>query len=55
MHRSYSIIACSRHVDMGEVLRACPVRGESHIQRSANGEVATTAMPHGTTYVVIEK
>jgi len=27
---------------MGVVLRAHPVRGESHIQRSANGEVATT-------------
>jgi len=26
---------------MGVVLRAHPVRGESHIQRSASGEVAT--------------
>jgi len=26
---------------MGVVLRAHPVRGESHIQRDANGEVAT--------------
>jgi len=25
------------------VLRADPVRGESHIQRNANGEVATSA------------
>jgi len=26
---------------MGVILRAHPVRGESHIQRNANGEVAT--------------
>jgi len=26
---------------MGVVLRAYPVRGEPHIQRNANGEVAT--------------
>jgi len=26
---------------IGVVLRAHPVRGESHIQRNANGEVAT--------------
>jgi len=26
---------------MGVILRANPVRGESHIQRNANGEVAT--------------
>jgi len=37
----HSIIACSRHVYMGVVLRAHPVRGESHIQTNANGEVAT--------------
>jgi len=29
---------------MGVVLRAHPVRGESHIQRNANGVVATPAM-----------
>jgi len=30
-----------RHIYMGVVLRAHPVRGESRIQRNANGEVAT--------------
>jgi len=30
---------------MGIVLRAHPVRGESHIQRNAKGEVATTSPP----------
>jgi len=39
--RDHSIIACSRHIYMGVVLRAHPVRGESHIQRNANQEVAT--------------
>ena len=29
---------------MGVVLRTHPVRGESHIQCNANGEVATAAM-----------
>jgi len=38
--RDHSIIACSRYIYMC-VLRAHPVRGESHIQRNANGEVAT--------------
>ena len=28
---------------MGVILRAHPVRGESHIQRNATGEVATVA------------
>jgi len=37
----HSIIACSCHIFMGLVLRLHPVRGESHIQRNANGEVAT--------------
>jgi len=37
----HSIIACSRHIYFGVVLRAHPVRGELHIQRNANGEVAT--------------
>ena len=40
MHRSHSIIACSRHIYI-VVLRAHPVRGEAHNQRNANGEVAT--------------
>jgi len=39
MRRNHSIIAYSRHVYMGTVLRAHPVRGESHIQYNANGEV----------------
>jgi len=39
----HSVIACSRHIYMGVVLRAHLVRGESHIQRNANGEVATIA------------
>jgi len=34
-------IFCSRHIYTGVVLRAHPVHGESHIQRNANGEVAT--------------
>ena len=33
------------HVYMGVVLRAHPVRGESHIQCNASGEVATTSPP----------
>ena len=36
--RDHCAIASSRHIFMGVVLRA---RGESHIQRNANGEVAT--------------
>jgi len=38
--RDHSIVACSRQVYMGVVLRAHPVRGESHIQRNVNQEVA---------------
>ena len=38
--RNHSIIASSRHMYMGVIHRAHPVRGESHIQRNANGEVA---------------
>ena len=41
MRRDNSIVACSRHLYMVAVLRAHPVRGESHIQRNANAEVAT--------------
>jgi len=33
---SDSISACSRHIYMGVVLRAYPVRGESHVQRKAD-------------------
>jgi len=42
--RDHSIIACSRHIYMGVVVRTHPVRGESHIQRNANGEVATVKL-----------
>jgi len=41
MRRNHSIVACSRHIYLGIVLRAHPVRGESHVQRNVNGEVAT--------------
>jgi len=37
----HSIIACSRHIYVGVVPRAHPVRGEPHIQRNATREVAT--------------
>jgi len=35
-------ITWSRHIYMGIVLRAHPVRGEPRIQRNASGEVATS-------------
>ena len=35
------IIACSRYIYNGVILHAHPVRGESHNQRNATGEVAT--------------
>jgi len=34
-------IACLRHIYNGVMLYAHPVRGESHNQRNATGEVAT--------------
>ena len=37
----HSVIACSCHVYMDVVIRAHLVRGESHIQCNASGEVAT--------------
>jgi len=40
----HSILACSRHIYMGVILCAHPVRGESHIQRNANREVVTSGM-----------
>ena len=36
-------IACSRYTYDGVILRAHPVRGESHNQRNTTGEVATEA------------
>ena len=35
--------ACSRYIYNGVILHAHPVRGESHNQRNATGEVATTS------------
>jgi len=43
--REHSIIVCSRHICMGDVLRSHSVRGEMRIQRNARGEVATTSPP----------
>jgi len=44
-HHDHSLIACSRHI-YGVVLRAHPICGKSHIQRNANGEVATILLNH---------
>ena len=41
----YSIVACSRHICVGVVLRTHTVCGESHIQRNAKREVTTTSPP----------
>jgi len=38
-------IACSRCIYNGVILQAHPVRGESHNQHNATGEVATTSPP----------
>jgi len=47
-HRSHATItlfvACSHHMYMAVILRADPVRGESHILRNASAEVATTSL-----------
>jgi len=40
-HHDHSIIACSRHIYIDIFLNPHPVRGESHNQRNATGEVAT--------------
>jgi len=42
--RDHSVIACSLHVHKCAIVRAHPVRGESHIQRHADREVATVAL-----------
>jgi len=39
-----SLIACLHQIYMVVGIRAHPVRGESHIQRNANGEVATLVL-----------
>ena len=38
-------IACSRYIHNGFIFHAHPVQGESHNQRNATGEVATTSPP----------
>ena len=38
-------VACSCYAYIGVILHAQPVRGESHNQRNATGEVATTSPP----------
>jgi len=40
-NHDHSIIACSRHLYMGVVLRAHSIHGEPRIQRNANRQVAT--------------
>jgi len=39
-------LACSRYIYNGVILHAYPVRGESHNQRNATGEVATVSSLH---------
>jgi len=41
-----TIIACSRHIYVGVIIHAHPVRGESHIQRNVNGAVVTLERNH---------
>ena len=41
LHQDHYIIACLRQIYKGAILRAHPVRGESHIQCNANREVTT--------------
>ena len=48
-YHDHSLIACSRHIYMGVVLHAHPVRAESHIQRNASREVATESENSGCT------
>ena len=38
-------IACSRYIYNGVILRAHPIRGESHSNRNTSREVATTSPP----------
>jgi len=45
LRRNHSIIACSRHIYLGVVLRAHPVRVETHIQRNASREVQVATVP----------
>ena len=41
--RDHSVIACSRHVYMGVILRTHPVLGEAHIQCNTNRDVAAVS------------
>ena len=43
--RDHPIIACSRHTYLCVAVCAHPICGESHIQRNANREFATTSPP----------
>ena len=43
--QGHSILACLRHIDMGFIVCAHPVHGDSHIQRNVNREVARTSPP----------
>jgi len=45
LYWDHSMIACSRHIHVGVVLRTHFVHGESHIQRNTNQEVATAFPP----------
>jgi len=44
-------IACSRYIYNAVILQAHPVRGESHNQRNATGEVATVPYIIGKKHV----
>jgi len=56
-HNDHCIIAFSRHIYTGVVLRAHSVRGESCIQRNASGEVATAVilkfLPSSDTHMLV--
>ena len=48
-HPTRSLYYCfAPHIYIGVILRAHPVRGESHIQRNVTREVATTSPPNPT-------
>jgi len=45
-HAIITLLLLFRTIYMGVILRAHPVRGEPHIQRNANREVATLPIRH---------
>ena len=47
-NRDHSFIACSCCIYMGVILCGHPIRGESHVQRNANWEVATPWWKHSS-------